>query len=71
MAWTTWKADLIALVIILLIVAPFALYGPLWFRDGGRSGPIKSGGISVSECRWLFGKPTIESNGGVTCELEK
>lgn len=49
MAWTTWKADLIALVIILLIVAPFALYGPLWFRDGGRSGPIKSGGISVSE----------------------
>lgn len=46
MTWESWKADLIALVIILLIVAPFALYGPLWFRDGGQSGSIKSGGVT-------------------------
>ncbi len=71
MTWESWKADLIALVIILLIVAPFALYGPLWLRNQGQGGPIKSSGVSVTECRWMFGKPTIEPNGGVTCELEK
>lgn len=71
MIWPTWKEDLFIIAISMIIVAPFALYAPLWFRDMGQSGPIKSSGVSVTECRWMFGKPTIEPNGGVTCELEK
>lgn len=71
MTWESWKADLIALVIILLIVAPFALYGPLWLRSTGSGGPVKNGGVSVEACRMMLGKPTIEANGGVTCELRE
>lgn len=71
MIWPTWKEDLFIIAISMIIVAPLALYGPLWLRPTGSGGPIKSSGVSVTECRWMFGKPTIEPNGGVTCELEK
>jgi len=71
MIWPTWKEDLFIIAISMIIVAPLALYGPLWLRNQGQGGPIKSSGVSVTECRWMFGKPTIEPNGGVTCELEK
>ena len=71
MNWPTWKEDLIALAIIMIIVAPFALYGPLWLRSTGSAGPVKNGGVSVEACRMMLGKPTIEANGGVTCELRE
>lgn len=67
MNWPTWKADLIAIAISMIIVAPFALYGPLWLRGG----PVKNGGVSVETCRMMLGKPTIEANGGVACELRE
>ncbi len=71
MNWPTWKADLIAIAISMIIVAPFALYGPLWLRSTGSGGPVKNGGVSVETCRMMLGKPTIETNGGVTCELRE
>lgn len=67
MNWPTWKADLIAIAISMIIVAPFALYGPLWLRSTGSAGPV----VSVEACRMMLGKPTIEANGGVTCELRE
>lgn len=72
MNWPTWKADLIAIAISMIIVAPFALYGPLWLRSTGSGGPVKNGGVSVETCRFVWhGRPTIEANGGVTCELRE
>lgn len=50
MTWESWKADLIALVIILLIVAPFALYGPLWLRNQGQGGPSLLASLGVVTC---------------------
>ena len=31
----------------------------------------QNGGVSVETCRMMLGKPTIEANGGVTCELRE
>ena len=46
MNWPTCKADLIVIAISMIIVAPFALYGPLWLRSTGSGGPVKNGGVT-------------------------
>lgn len=46
MIWPTWKEDLFIIAISMIIVAPLALYGPLWLRPTGSGGP-------VSQCRGL------------------
>lgn len=38
MIWPTWKEDLFIIAISMIIVAPLALYAPLWLRPTGSGG---------------------------------